>query len=99
MKLIRLAYFIFIVLVFTCDLSAQTEEAWEEYKKKLGDTRPWDVLNPKTEWLSDDDTSKRLDICRSCEFFNNLTKQCKHCGCMMPIKAKMKESACPVGKW
>ena len=73
--------------------------AWEEYKKKLGDTRPWDVLNPKTEWLSDEDTSARLDICRSCEFFNNLTKQCKQCGCMMHLKAKMKESSCPVGKW
>jgi hypothetical protein len=27
---------------------------WQKYKKNLGDTRPWDIINPKTEWASEE---------------------------------------------
>jgi len=26
---------------------------WKEYKEKLGDTRPWDMLNPNIERASE----------------------------------------------
>ena len=42
---------------------------------------------------------RRMDICRSCDRFNNTTKLCKECGCFMPAKTKLPNEACPIGKW
>jgi len=33
--------------------------AWEEYKKSLGDTRPWDLLNPGVERCTDEEQKSR----------------------------------------
>mgnify|MGYP006268163045 CR=1 FL=1 len=73
--------------------------AWQRYKKNLGNTRPWDVINPHVEHLSDEDAKKRMDICLSCPELINVTKQCKKCGCIMPLKTKLKPATCPIGKW
>jgi len=72
--------------------------AWKEYKKKLGDSRPWDVLNP-AEYIDDETASKRMDICEACPRLLNPTKQCKECGCFMVLKTKLKGAVCPIGKW
>jgi len=73
--------------------------AWQEYKKKLGTTRPWDVLNPKTEYVSEELSTSRFAICEQCPSLIKLTNQCRECGCFMKIKAKLKEAVCPLGKW
>ena len=72
---------------------------WDEYKSKLGDTRPWDVLNPNTEWVDEDTSSARMEICNGCPELIKLTKQCKECGCFMAVKTKLKLAACPLEKW
>jgi hypothetical protein len=72
---------------------------WEEYKAKLGDTRPWDVLNPKTEWVDEDTANARMEICNGCPELIKLTKQCKECGCFMAVKTKLNAATCPIGKW
>jgi hypothetical protein len=72
---------------------------WEKYKQNMGEVKPWDVLNPKTEWLDDDVSSKRLSICRSCPELIKLTEQCKKCGCFMAIKTKIEKATCPMEKW
>lgn len=72
---------------------------WEEYKKKLGTTRPWDVVNPNTEKLTDEESSSRYSICKTCPSFIKATKQCKECGCFMALKVKIKAAVCPLGKW
>jgi len=72
---------------------------WEKYKQNLGETRPWDVLNPNTEYTSEEKSSERFDICKSCPEFINLTKQCKKCGCFMFVKTKLQTAICPIGKW
>ena len=72
--------------------------AWEEYKKNLGDTRPWDVLNSQN--YTDEDTAiLRLNICKDCPEFIKLTSQCKKCGCIMSLKTKLEKAECPIGKW
>lgn len=71
----------------------------QRYKQMLGDTRPWDVLNPATEWVDDEKSSERFSICKACPELIKLTSQCKKCGCMMKIKTKMAEATCPIGKW
>lgn len=41
----------------------------------------------------------RLNICRSCEHFEEITSRCKQCGCFMEIKTRIPFVECPVGKW
>ncbi len=73
--------------------------AWQEYKARLGTTRPWDMLNPNAERASDDVAETRMGICNSCPELLRLTKQCKQCGCMMNVKTKLLHATCPIGKW
>jgi hypothetical protein len=72
---------------------------WQEYKKKLGNTRPWDMINPNTEYISEEEAESRMAICDSCPSLLNITKQCKECGCFMKLKTKLKNATCPLGKW
>ena len=72
---------------------------WQEYKKKLGTTRPWDVLNPNAELSGDDIASHRFSICETCPSLLKATKQCKECGCFMKLKVKLLNAECPLKKW
>ncbi len=47
--------------------------------------------------LNDEDYTKRLEICNSCEFRKNHT--CSICSCYLPIKARWKTTECPEKKW
>lgn len=77
---------------------------WEEWKKKnaerqeTGVVRPWDVLNPDTQYVDEEESSLRMDICNGCEHLS-ITKQCDKCGCFMPLKVKLLHASCPIGKW
>lgn len=71
---------------------------WEQLMKK-GGAKPWDVLNPNTEYLSEEESSVRMDICRACPKLIKSTNQCKECGCFMLLKTKMAHADCPLGKW
>jgi hypothetical protein len=73
--------------------------AWKEYKKKLGETRPWDILNPERPKANDELAQKRLDICLDCDRLINATKQCRECGCFMVLKTKLQNATCPLNKW
>lgn len=73
--------------------------AWQEYKKKLGATRPWDLLDPNTEYVTKEEAEARLEICRACPRFVKNTQQCKECGCFMNLKTKLKLAECPLHKW
>ena len=72
---------------------------WQRYKKNLGETRPWDMINPNVERVSDAVGDFRYDICKTCPELIDLTKQCKKCGCFMPAKTKLAKATCPLGKW
>lgn len=72
---------------------------WQEYKEKMGTTRPWDLLNPGTEYVSDQISGQRYSLCLECPELIKATKQCKQCGCFMALKTKMLHSTCPLGKW
>lgn len=73
--------------------------AWQQWKKNLGETRPWDVVNPNVEKATDEEADARYSICKACPELIELTKQCKKCGCIMPLKTKLKAATCPLGKW
>lgn len=62
-------------------------------------SKPWDLINPNIGRVSDEVLEQRLAICKDCEFFIKLSKQCKKCGCFMRLKGSLPHSECPVGKW
>lgn len=72
---------------------------WEEWKKAQGETKPWDLINPKTEWADQEKANARYDICKACPELIRLTSQCKKCGCFMAAKTKLDLAVCPIGKW
>lgn len=73
--------------------------AWQNYKKNLGSTRPWDLLNSDQPRASDKVAESRLAICNDCPFLVKFTQQCKKCGCFMSLKVKLAKAECPEGKW
>jgi hypothetical protein len=58
--------------------------------KALSKSMPF-LVNQKTE-------NNRNEICKKCESFT-LLKLCKECGCIMPLKSKLKDVVCPLNKW
>jgi hypothetical protein len=72
--------------------------AWEQYKKNLGETRPWDMID-KENYIEKSVSDERLSICKGCPELIKLTTQCKKCGCFMAAKTKLKMATCPIGKW
>jgi hypothetical protein len=73
--------------------------AWEKYKQNLGETKPWDLLNSKQPRAVEELAAERFNTCLGCEFLIKLTSQCKKCGCIMPLKTKLENATCPIGKW
>lgn len=73
------------------------EPASEETQPR--EVRPWDFLNPNTEYASKEIAEERYSICVDCPRFTSLTKMCKECGCFMVAKTKLKNAHCPIGKW
>jgi hypothetical protein len=43
--------------------------------------------------------NQRLEICKSCEFFNSESIRCGKCGCFLNIKASWNSEKCPIDKW
>jgi hypothetical protein len=68
----------------------------EEQQKKA---RPWDIFNKHFEKVNDEVYKTRLDLCLACEHLIKGINQCKKCGCLMNVKAKIPHAECPVGKW
>ena len=55
---------------------------WQRYKKNLGETRPWDMLNPAA-YIDEETANTRYEMCLACPELIKVTKQCKKCGCFM----------------
>lgn len=49
--------------------------------------------------ISDEEANRRLNICSNCEYFDQIQKRCKKCGCFMAVKTYLKAEKCPLGKW
>lgn len=77
---------------------------WQEWKKKNAErqeaegVRPWDFINPDTEYVDDFDQEYRYSICKECPHLT-AAKTCTRCGCFMPAKTKLLHAECPIKKW
>jgi hypothetical protein len=54
-------------------------------------------IEQPTNTESESFAAKRIKICQECEHYKAFI--CTKCGCLMPVKTKLKGSSCPVGKW
>ena len=81
-------------------LSMSQPSRWEQYKQKskTNDARFKDLFN-KENYTEEELSKARMDICLECDRLIQLTKQCRECGCMMPLKVKLTNAKCPIGKW
>ena len=68
----------------------------DEKNKKA---RPWDILNRNIAKVEETISKQRLEICSLCPEYIKQTHQCKKCGCIMNLKAKLPHAECPIGKW
>lgn len=68
-------------------------------KEEMKEVKPWDLLKGRSEFTKPEIVKKRLEICKQCPEFINLTKQCKICLCIMPAKALLAQASCPLHKW
>ena len=71
---------------------------WQQYKKNLGSSRPWHLLN-SDNYIDTEIQKTRFSFCKQCPELIQATSQCKKCGCMMKYKTKLKNAVCPIGKW
>jgi hypothetical protein len=72
---------------------------FEEEVPPLKPVRPWDMLNPNKERVSDEAQERRMAICKECPFYIKVTTQCSKCGCVMAAKTKLADAYCPIGNW
>ena len=57
------------------------------------------MINPNTEYVTEEESERRYDVCKACPELIELTKQCKQCGCFMAMKTKLAKAECPLKKW
>jgi hypothetical protein len=60
---------------------------------------PLDIFNKNLRNFDEVISVERLDICKTCPFYNKITHQCSECGCIMNVKVKLANATCPIGKW
>lgn len=58
-----------------------------------------DLLKGEELTVSEEECCKRLEVCSSCPYFIKEGNRCNECGCFMKLKANLKSSKCPIGKW
>jgi hypothetical protein len=61
--------------------------------------KPWDLLKKDNHIEDDFIINSRMSTCLDCDRYIHITSQCKECGCIMPLKTKLKNASCPLGKW
>jgi hypothetical protein len=66
----------------------------QETQSKLSDSNAKSLF-AKMKQLRD----VRMPICKACENYRPLLKQCKLCQCMMPLKTSFEYFHCPIDKW
>jgi len=46
-----------------------------------------------------DMANTRIEICKTCEKYDEPIRLCTECNCIVPAKALFESNECPLGKW
>lgn len=84
---------------FTQEERLEYENTREKSKISDRDNFFKPFLENQILFVDSETQANRYDICKSCDKFFELTKQCKECGCFMTLKTKLKMTSCPLNKW
>jgi hypothetical protein len=58
------------------------------------------VLNHQDAmFVSPEIRNERMEICKSCEYYDDRQVRCRHCGCFLEQKVKFAIDSCPLSKW
>jgi hypothetical protein len=49
--------------------------------------------------VSEEIAQERMNICKTCEYYDPEKNRCKHCGCFLEHKVKWSLDGCPIEKW
>jgi hypothetical protein len=57
------------------------------------------AMQSEALFVSDEVRESRLEMCRSCEYYDDSQIRCRHCGCFLEHKARFALDSCPIDKW
>lgn len=57
------------------------------------------IVSGNNELSSPEEAAKRLDVCRTCELYEQVSNRCSKCGCYLSMKVSWANEKCPMGKW
>ncbi|MEK3705675.1 DUF6171 family protein [Paenibacillus sp. FSL R7-0198] len=69
----------------------------DQYDVKISDAkmaRLVEIASRSRETVQDEEYERRLSICSACPGLQYGTT-CRHCGCLVQVRAKLSESTCP----
>ncbi|WP_413406618.1 DUF6171 family protein [Paenibacillus amylolyticus] len=69
----------------------------DQYDVKISDAkmaRLVEIASRSRETVQDEEYERRLSICFACPGLQYGTT-CRHCGCLVQVRAKLSESTCP----
>jgi hypothetical protein len=72
------------------------KEAFINRKKELTDKF---ISIAKDITVSNEEYTDRINLCQNCDNYIRLTHQCRECGCIMNVKARLSAASCPIKKW
>jgi hypothetical protein len=49
--------------------------------------------------VSNEVAEERMEICKTCKYYDPEQNRCKHCGCFLEHKVKWALDSCPIEKW
>ena len=60
-----------------------------------------DLIKGAPLFVEEKEVSRRLEICKGCEWFDHEQTRCKKCGCNMNLKTRLESAHCPLDppKW
>jgi len=58
-----------------------------------------DVLKGNQLFASEEEQKRRMEICKTCEYFSSEDVRCRKCGCFLEQKTSLTSSKCPLNKW
>jgi formamidopyrimidine-DNA glycosylase len=58
-----------------------------------------DVLKGNQLFVTEEEQTRRMEICKACDQYSQEDERCRKCGCFLKQKTSLTSSKCPLNKW